>query len=88
MRKAQELLGKSSLEEALLCNVINYTILSDLPSMKIKIAKRDLFRALSANKKLIKVRLWKNARSSYSGKLVTFQSQPGTAGVWMGEKHT
>ena len=46
-QKLKDRLGKSSLEEALLCKVINYTVISDLPSMKVKIDKKDLFRALS-----------------------------------------
>ena len=71
-QKLKDRLGKSSLEEALLCKVINYTVISDLPSMKVKIDKKDLFRALSANKKLLKVRLWENTSSISSGNPATF----------------
>ena len=45
----KEHLGKSALEEALHCRVIQYAVISDLPSLKVKIAKKDLFRALQSS---------------------------------------
>lgn len=54
-------LGMSSLEEVLHCKVLSYTIISDIPSLKVKIAKKDLYKALSANKNLLRTRLWEGA---------------------------
>ena len=60
----KDCLGKTTLEEALHCKVIQYAIFSDLPYLKVKIAKKDLFRAFNADTKLLKVRLWESASSS------------------------
>ncbi len=51
-------LGTTALEEILHCRVINYTLISDFPSLKVKISQKHLYKALSADKKLVRVRLW------------------------------
>lgn len=63
----RERLGTTTLEEVLHCKVIQYTLISDLPSLKVKIQKKDLYRALLSDKKLLKVRLWKSNLSSPPG---------------------
>ncbi len=51
-------LGTTALEEILNCRVINYTLISDFPSLKMKISQKHLYKALSADKKLVRMRLW------------------------------
>ena len=51
-------IGKTALEEILRCQVLAYNLISPIPSLKVKIDKNDLFKALSANRNMVKVRLW------------------------------
>ena len=46
------------MEGALKCRVFSYHLIDPLPSLKVKIAKKDLCRALTANRNLVRVRLW------------------------------
>ena len=60
-------LGTTKLEDTLRCKILAYyIIISDIPCLKVKIAGKDLCKALGANINLVRVRQWSQWKSAPS----------------------